>query len=103
MTSEPINHGCYYSPPTLNQRFWRAMGFCYHYGEEPADCEALSGCMMTDIRLHFSFLDRLRLLLTGRLYVASIVRTDSPSPTVCKSRVDFRIYMPGERSNEQRI
>lgn len=82
--------------PTLRERFWRALGFRYHLGEEPEGVEALEGWMRTDMRLEFSIADRLRLLLTGRLFVASIVHTDAPSPSVCKSRLDWRIYAPGE-------
>jgi len=84
--------------PTLRERFWKKLGFRYHLGEEPAGIEALSGWMRTDIRLSFSVLDRLRLLFIGRLFVASIVHTDTPLPGICKSRVDWRIAAPGERS-----
>lgn len=90
----------YYSVyvPTLRERFWRAAGFRYHHGDDPPDIEALTGWMKTDIRIHFDFMDRLRLLLTGKLFVASVVHIDTPSPTICKSRVDFMIYAPGDRA-----
>jgi hypothetical protein len=29
--------------PTLTERFWRALGFRYHLGEDPQDTEALQG------------------------------------------------------------
>lgn len=80
--------------PTFRERFWRTLGFRYHLGEEPQGAETLTGWMRTDIRLHFSFADRLRLLVSGRLFVASIVHTDTPSASICKSRVDFRIENP---------
>lgn len=83
--------------PTLRERFWRKLGFRYHLGDEPAGVEALPGWMRTDIRLHFSLADRLRLLFSGRLFVTSIVHTDTPSPGICKSRVDFRIEPPGKQ------
>lgn len=93
---EPTHHA-YYSvyKPTLRERFWRAAGFHYHHGDDPPDIEALTGWMKTDIHLHFSFTDRVRLLLTGKLFVASVVHMDTPSPTRCKSRVDFMIHAPG--------
>lgn len=53
--------------PTLSERAWKALGFRYHHGEEPEGSENLEGWMCTDTRMHFGFLDRLRLLLTGRL------------------------------------
>jgi hypothetical protein len=87
--------GC--AQPTPLQRWWRWVGFHYHLGAEPEDTEILQGWMRTDIRLHFGWADRLRLLLTGRLFVVSVVHFDTPSPTVCKSRVDYRIVEPRGR------
>lgn len=84
--------------PTLRERVWRKLGFRYHLGDEPENVDGLEGWVRTDMRLEFSIADRLRLLLTGRLFVASIVHSDTPSPSVCKSRLDWRIYAPGERS-----
>lgn len=92
MTNEAMFH-----KPTIRERFWRALGFRYHLGDEPEGVERLEGWMRTDIRLDFSILDRLRLLLTGRLFVALIVHTDTPSASICKSRMDWTISAPGER------
>lgn len=83
--------------PTLAERLRRKAGFRYHLGDEPEGAEALQGWMRTDIKLHFGWADRLRLLLTGRLHVSSIVHTDTPSASICKSRVDWQIKAPGER------
>ena len=87
--------------PTLRERVWRKLGFRYHLGDEPEGVEALTGWMRTDIRLHFSVADRLRLLVSGRLFVASIVHTDTPVPSICKSRVDYRIEDPARKSKGQ--
>lgn len=87
--------GAFYHKPTMRQRFWRAAGFSYHLGEDPEGIEALSGWMRTDLHLHFGWVDRLRLLLTGKLFIASTVHTDTPSPLVCKTRMDWRIGEPG--------
>ncbi len=84
--------------PALFERMRLALGFRYHLGDESEGIEGLQGWMRTDIRIDFSILDRLRLLFTGKLFVTSIVQTDTPSPTVCKSRVDYKISAPGERS-----
>lgn len=84
--------------PTFRERIWRKLGFRYHLGDEPEGIDALNGWMRTDIRLHFSLADRLRLLASGRLFVASIVHTDTPSASICKSRVDYRIEEPALRS-----
>lgn len=95
--TEPT-HGAYYSvyKPTLLERFWRALGYRYYHADDPPDIETLTGWMKTDIRIHFSFTDRLRLLLTGNLFVASVTHMDAPSPKICKSRADFKICAPGE-------
>lgn len=87
-----------FQKPTLLRRFWRSLGFRYHLGDEPDGINTLDGWMRTDMRLEFGVVDRLRLLLTGRLFVASIVHMDTPSPAICKSRLGWRIYAPGERS-----
>ena len=76
---------------SLRERFWRRIGYRYHLGDEPEGADALAGWVRTDTRLHFGWCDRLRLLLTGKLLVVSIVRMDVPLPTVCKSRMDWRI------------
>lgn len=83
--------------PPIRERFWRRIGFRYHLGGEPEGTDRMCGWMRTDIRLHFGLADRLRLLLTGRLFVASIIHTDTPSPAVCKSRVDWHIRAPGDQ------
>lgn len=84
------------STPTLAQRFWRAVGFRYHLGEEPEGADKLPGWMRTDMHIHFGIADRLRLLISGKLFIASIVSHSSPDPTVCKSRMDWRILSPRE-------
>jgi|SRR5580693_3382319 hypothetical protein len=96
MTDALENGGCYYAVPTRTERFWRAMGFRYHHGDDPPDADLLPGWMRTDMGLSFSWADRLRLLATGRLRISSIVHFDTPSPDVCKSRTDWHILPPGE-------
>lgn len=96
MTDATENTACY-ALPTRAQRFWRWAGFRYHLGETPPGADEMPGWMRTDMRIYFDWRDRLRLLLTGRLFIASIVHTDTPSPMVCKIRMDFRIYAPGEK------
>lgn len=53
--------------------------------------------MKIDMHMHFGIVDRLRILLSGKLFIASIVSTDTPSPMICKSRMDWRIMQPGEK------
>jgi hypothetical protein len=95
--TDTAQNQAFYAAPTLSDRLWRAMGFVYHLGEEPEGADALPGWMKTDMHIHFGWADRLRLLLSGKLFIASIVQTDTPSAMVCKSRMDWRIKTPGER------
>jgi hypothetical protein len=76
--------------PTLSERMWRALGFRYHYGEEPEGIDKLEGWMRTETRMRFGFLDRLRLLLTGHLHISLTQHT----PVQCDysiNRVDWQI------------
>ena len=72
-------------------------GIPHHLGEDPEGRMALKGGR-TDTRLHFGWVDRLRLLTTGRLMVSTISHYDTPSPSIIKTRVDWKISAPGERS-----
>lgn len=94
MTNTTENHA-FYSVPTIRQKFWWALGFRFHFGAEPPDADLLPGWMRTDMGLRFRWSDRMRLLLTGRLRISSIVHFDTPSPNVCKSRMDWQILPPG--------
>lgn len=90
--------GAYHLVPTLRQRFWRKLGFRYHLGEEPEGTETMIGWMRTDCRIHFGWADRLRLLVSGTLKFSTIVHHDTPSASVCKTRLDWQIVAPGDRS-----
>lgn len=81
--------------PTRRERFWTAMGFHYHLGEEPEGTEKMTGWMQTTATFDFSILDRLRLLLTGRLKVVLSIHTDGKVDNAI-SRVDYIIKAPGE-------
>lgn len=95
MNNDTMSHGSIHKP-TLSERFWRALGFRYHLGEDPEDVDVLQGWTRTDTRLNFHWTDRLRLLLTGRLVVSTISHYDAPSPSVIKNRTDWQIRAPGE-------
>jgi hypothetical protein len=81
--------------PTFAMRFWRRLGFRYHLGEEPEGAENMPGWFVTQSRFHFTFADRLRLLIGGRLLVKTIGHADAKVDTVV-NRMDWRIYAPGE-------
>lgn len=81
--------------PTLSERFWRRAGFRYHLGDEPEGTDGMPGWMCHGVRMKFGIVDRLRLLLTGRLHVKSVMHTDVPSANVVKTRIDWEIIRPG--------
>jgi hypothetical protein len=96
--AQPPQNFAMISTPTLTQRFWRWAGFRYHLGDDPEGIDGMIGWMKTDIHLHFGWADRLRLALSGKLFVASVLHYDTPSPMTCKSRVDYWILQPGEKT-----
>jgi hypothetical protein len=87
------NQACY-AVPTRSQRFWSFTGFRFHLGEEPKGHELLPGWVQTKIGIHFGFVDRLRLLFSGKLKIYSTVYMDTPSPATCMSRMDWHILKP---------
>lgn len=95
MSDASANYASVYVP-NRRERFWRSLGFRFHLGDEPEGVDALSGWMRTDTSFNFGWFDRFRLLLTGRLRVSVTVHFDTPSPAVCKSRIDWRIVAPRE-------
>lgn len=91
-----IEAGAMVYRPTMTERFWRALGFRYHLGEEPEGTETLPGWMCTETHMHFGISDRLRLLLTGRLRI----RLMQHLPVVCdfsRNRMDWEIERPGSK------
>lgn len=91
--TEPINNGFVTYTPTRSERFWRALGFRYHLGDEPEGIDQLKGWMCTETRMRLSFADRVRLLLTGRLHLRLVQHL----PVECdfaKNRFDWEIKAP---------
>jgi hypothetical protein len=62
--------------PNRRQRFWRAMGYHSAHPELPAEAEHMPGWVATNIRVHISLLDRLRLLVSGKAMVKVRTVTD---------------------------
>lgn len=95
-TDEVTTLGGYCARTPLTQRIWRSLGFRYHLGEEPEGIDNLEGWMCTEMRMRFSFLDRLRLLATGRLHIKLVQHL----PVRCdfsRNRMDWQIEPFGDR------
>lgn len=88
-------HGAYEAKPTLAQRAARYFGFRYHLGEDPEGVDAYQGWMVTETRMHFGFLDRLRLLTSGKLHIKLVQHTPEKVDH-SRNRLDWRILPPGE-------
>lgn len=89
----------YYRRSTIKERFWRWTGFRFHLGDEPAwmaDGPPKLGWMQTVSKLEFSLADRLRLLVSGHLRITTTIETDTPSPVMTATRLDWQIRAPGE-------
>ena len=88
--TETVREGACEYMPTLAERTRRWLGFRYQLGEEP-NTDGLPGWMMTEVRLHFDLLDRLRLLISGQLLVKLCQHTDV-QVTTSRNRVDLMIW-----------
>jgi hypothetical protein len=91
-----VENGAMHHVPTLRERTWRRLGFRYHLGDEPTGADAMPGWFTTTARFHFSFSDRLRLLLSGRLHVKIVGHADAKVDNVL-NRMDWQIIAPGEQ------
>ena len=90
-----MTEGAMINRPTIRERFWRALGFRYHLVDLPHDIEQkLPGWMMTRSLIAFSLSDRVRLLLTGRLYL-DLRQASDVSVSEVHSALSFRIGAPG--------
>jgi len=62
--------------PTLLERLWRRL-FPARYREIPEDLEGFApSYMITEVRIHLGWVDRLRILVSGNLRVETTTKTD---------------------------
>lgn len=89
----------YYEPPRHIRAWyatWRWLGFGHPYIEHDAPEGYLPGPLTTNVRISFSWGDRLRILLTGRGIVQTCTWTDVEVVSAT-SVSKFRVPMPFER------
>lgn len=102
VVAKPIGGFVVYTP-SRNERFWRAMGFKWHHAPGPEGWTEdgipglYAGWAMTHTTFQFGILDRLRLLLTGRLRTTTRHVSNQPIGDL-RSSTDFAISYPGERA-----
>lgn len=93
--SDTTQNGYMVYCPTLAERCWRKAGWHYQLQDLPDDAPT-EGWAMTHVRLNLSFVDRLRLLMTGRLCLDVRQAFNTPVDTVV-SATSLQILHPGEQ------
>jgi hypothetical protein len=86
---------------TFMLRVWRRLGWRYQLVELPEtpEVERMPGWAMTRVRLHFSLVDRVRLLLTGRVRV-DIRQKMSADVADIVSAASIEILPPGREFHD---
>ena len=79
--------------PYRRHQFWSWLGFTYHHIELEYDDTELPGWMKTEIMLRFSWLDRLRLLATGKVKL-DVTQATNVKVDQCISATSMRIIPP---------
>jgi hypothetical protein len=94
---ETTNGGAYAHiyTPTRMERFWHWVGYRHHHTDSTAEADIMPGWAKTHIGFRFDFMDRLRLLLTGRFYVDATIHTDVAVREVV-TFASFEIGHPGD-------
>lgn len=82
-----------YHRPTLLERIARRLGFTFRMGDEPEGVDDYPGWARTELRIGLSFLDRLRLLVSGRLDISMTHYADVRFNEM-KNRTDLRLPAP---------
>ena len=75
------SHGAYYKPPTFWEKFWPRLGFHHAHAPRPDEDELKDNgwapsWFMVETYVHLDWVDRLRLLISGKLHVEQSVKTD---------------------------
>ncbi len=83
------------SRPSLYTRAIRLLGFRFRHFDMSEHGEKMPGWMMTEVRVDFSFGDRVRLLFSGRLLLRIEQRTNIQVDE-CVSVASPRIFAPWE-------
>lgn len=82
--SDTSNGGAFYAPESFRSKFWRKMGFCHHFDEDlfdwrnqdPPQEGFVISAITTNVAIHVSFMDRLRLLVSGRAELSVYTKTN---------------------------
>ncbi len=82
MTEDTATHGVYYHEPTWRERFWPRLGFHHAHAPRPDEDELKDGWaeswFVVETYVTLDWLDRLRVLVSGKLHVDHAIKTDVP-------------------------
>lgn len=98
-TSGAATHGAFVARQPLRIRFWRSLGFGWHEREMVdyrmmEDPRYQPGAITLDTHVHFDFLDRLRILLSGHVVVIGVLKGDV-LPKQHEARSETCVLWPG--------
>ena len=98
MASEKMRNTSLYQKQSLSWKIWNWFGFGYSYLSltDVNPDESKKGFLAIDTFFHFDLRDRLRILVSGKAMVSTLVGAESPIVDhVCKSK--FRVLPPTYR------
>ena len=88
--------GMAYKPSRMEQ-FWKKLGFRYRHADLPDDIDKTNpGRVFIETHMQFSLVDRLRFLITGRLWLFTRIATTDHVRNAAAS-TSYRILPPGEK------
>lgn len=78
MTEMTTDTNAFYSEyrPTVGERIVKWLGFRHAYQPRPDETEEFPSYICTVTRINISFLDRMRILISGKVHVETISQTD---------------------------
>lgn len=79
--------------PTWRERLAKRLGFRFMLGDEPVGTDGWEGWARTNLRMHFSIADRVRILISGRLNANLTHYTDKRFDEM-RTRTDLHIPPP---------
>lgn len=101
MSDKITNGGVFYAPESMRSKVWRWLGFRYRFDEdlfewrnkEPPEEGLVVGCLTTDVHVRVSFLDRVRILISGHVKLSVYTKTNVAVDRAV-SRSSFAVLPP---------
>lgn len=99
--SDAANGGAFYAPESMRFIIWRKLGFRHRFNEElfdwrnqePPEEGFVIGAISTNVEIRVSFMDRLRLLVSGHANLSVYTKTNVMVDRAA-SRSEFAVLPP---------